>query len=122
MTRFSMSTVARSGSRLRSNVAVTVLTPSLVLEEVMYFMPSAPLICCSSGVVTADFDGLGTGSGIDGGNADLRRREIGKLCDGQRGNAGGARQNNQQGADGGEDRAMNEKVDHKSSLIVSGIG
>jgi len=26
----------------------------LVLEEVMYFMPSAPLICCSRGVVTAD--------------------------------------------------------------------
>ena len=53
LTRFSISTVARSGSRVRSKVAVTVLTPSLVLEEVMYFIPSAPLICCSSGVVTA---------------------------------------------------------------------
>ena len=49
-----MSTVARSGSRVMSKVAVIELTPSLPLEEVMYFMPSAPLICCSSGVVTAD--------------------------------------------------------------------
>ena len=54
LTRFSISTVARSGSRVISNVAVTVLTPSLPLEEVMYFMPSAPLICCSRTVVTAD--------------------------------------------------------------------
>ena len=54
LTRFSISTVARSGLRVISKVAVMVLTPSLVLEEVMYFIPSAPLICCSSGVVTAD--------------------------------------------------------------------
>src|ERR1700676_4245404 len=49
-----MSTEARSGSRVMSKVAVTELTPLLVLEDVMYFMPSAPLICCSRGVVTAD--------------------------------------------------------------------
>ncbi len=49
-----MSTEARSGSRLRSKVAVIELTPLLSLEEVMYFMPSEPLICCSRGVVTAD--------------------------------------------------------------------
>jgi hypothetical protein len=42
------------GIAVESKVAVMVLTPSLVLDEVMYFMPSAPLICCSSGVVTAD--------------------------------------------------------------------
>ena len=53
LTRFSMSTVARSGSRLMSKVTVTLLEPSLPLVEVIYFMPSAPLICCSSGMVTA---------------------------------------------------------------------
>ena len=48
-----MSTEARSGSRFRSNVATMLLDPSLLLSEVMYFMPSAPLICCSRGLVTA---------------------------------------------------------------------
>ena len=52
-TRFWMSTVARSGSRVRSNVTEIWLVPSLPLVEVMYFIPSAPLICCSSGIVTA---------------------------------------------------------------------
>ena len=61
-------------------------------------------------------DGLGAGPGIDGGDSDLRRREIRKLCDGQRRDADGARKNNEQGADGGEYGAMNKKVDHKCSL------
>src|ERR1700720_1190799 len=52
-TRFWMATAARSGSRSRSKVAVIVLTPLLLLVEVTYFMPSAPLICCSRGTVTA---------------------------------------------------------------------
>src|SRR5208283_2834501 len=63
-------------------------------------------------------DGLGAGSGIDGGDTDLRRRQVGELCDGQRRNAHRAGENNQQGADGGEDRAMNKKVDHKKQLPV----
>jgi hypothetical protein len=53
LTRFWMSTVARSGSRFRSNVAVMVLDPLFPLVELMYFIPSAPLICCSRGMVTA---------------------------------------------------------------------
>src|SRR2546423_6420554 len=48
-----MSTAAKSGSRVRSKVATMELTPLLLLVEVTYFIPSAPLICCSSGVVTA---------------------------------------------------------------------
>jgi hypothetical protein len=52
-TRLLTSTAARSGSRARSKVAVIKLMPSLPLLEVRYFIPSAPLICCSSGVVTA---------------------------------------------------------------------
>src|SRR5580698_8115670 len=31
-----------------------LLEPSLPLSDVMYFIPCAPLICCSSGMVTAD--------------------------------------------------------------------
>src|SRR5437899_7737029 len=49
-----MSTAARSGSRSKSKVAVIELLPSFPLVEVMYFIPCAPLICCSSGMVTAD--------------------------------------------------------------------
>ncbi len=100
---------------MRSKVAVTVLTPSLVLEEVMYFMPSAPLICCSSGVVTADSTVCALAPVYVAVTADLRRGEVGKLRNRQGRNAGRARQNNQQGADRGEYRAMNEKVDHKGS-------
>ncbi len=52
-TRFWMSTVARSGLRVRSKVTTMLLDPSFPLVEVMYFIPSAPLICCSRGIVTA---------------------------------------------------------------------
>src|SRR5215469_3839863 len=48
-----MSTAARSGLRVRSNVTRIWLVPSFPLVDVMYFIPSAPLICCSSGIVTA---------------------------------------------------------------------
>ncbi len=54
LTRFWTSTAAMSGSRPMSKVAVIELKPSLPLVEERYFSPSAPLICCSSGVVTAD--------------------------------------------------------------------
>jgi hypothetical protein len=53
LTRFWMSTAARSGSRVRSNVATIWLVPSLPLVEVRYLSPCAPLICCSRGMVTA---------------------------------------------------------------------
>ena len=36
-----------------SKTTVIVLNPVFVLEEVMYIMPSTPLMACSSGVVTA---------------------------------------------------------------------
>ncbi len=52
--RFCTSTAARSRLRLTSNVTVMMLVPSLPLVEVMYGMPSTPLMACSSGVVTAD--------------------------------------------------------------------
>ena len=58
------------------------------------------------------FDGLGTGSGIDGRDANLRRSEVGELCDGQRGNAGRAGKNDEQGADGREYWAVYKKIDH----------
>ena len=41
------------GIALRLNVAIIELTPLLLLVEVTYFIPSAPLICCSRGTVTA---------------------------------------------------------------------
>ncbi len=65
-------------------------------------------------------DGLGTGSGIDGRDADLRGREARKLRDGQCRDANRARENNEQGADGGEYGAMNKKVDHKKQFSVLG--
>ena len=52
LTRFCTSTAARSMSRETSKVTVMALEPSLPEVEVMYFMPSTPLICCSMGVVT----------------------------------------------------------------------
>src|SRR6266850_6344491 len=48
-----MSTAAKSTLRVMSKVVVIELVPSLPLLEVMYFIPSTPLICCSNGVVTA---------------------------------------------------------------------
>ena len=67
------------------------------------------------------FDGLGTGSGIDGRDANLRRRKIGELCDGERGNAHRARQNNQQRANGREHRTMNKKstIGRQFSVVSS---
>src|SRR5258708_32209403 len=53
LTRFSVSTAAGTGSRVRWNVAVNVLTPSLVLEDVTDFIASGPVICGSKGVGTA---------------------------------------------------------------------
>ena len=52
-TRFWTSTAARSGLRPTSNVTVMELRPLFVLAEVMYVMPSTPLMTDSSGVVTA---------------------------------------------------------------------
>ena len=54
VTRFCTSTAARSTSRPISKVAVMPLPPPLSLLELMYFIPGTPLICCSSGLVTAD--------------------------------------------------------------------
>jgi hypothetical protein len=36
-----------------SNVTLIVANPLFVLDDVMYSIPSTPLIACSSGVVTA---------------------------------------------------------------------
>ena len=52
--RFCTSTAATSRLRVISNVTVTDDEPSLPLVEVMYCIPSTPLIACSSGSVTAD--------------------------------------------------------------------
>jgi hypothetical protein len=57
-------------------------------------------------------ESLGAGSVINGGDRDLRRREVGELCYGKCGDADGASKNNEEGADGGENRAMNKKIDH----------
>src|SRR5208282_712100 len=66
------------------------------------------------------FDGLGAGSGINGADTDLGRGEVGKLRDGQRGDADGASENNEQGADGREYGAMNKEVDHGKKFSVLG--
>ena len=50
--RFWTSTAATSRFRETSNVMVIAHVPSLPLVEVMYCMPSTPLIACSSGIVT----------------------------------------------------------------------
>jgi len=73
--------------------------------EVMYFMPSAPLICARGGG-NSGFDGLGAGSGIDGRDADLRRREIGNCAMEAWGDSRRRLENDQQGADGREYGAM----------------
>ena len=52
-TRFCTSTAAMSTSRVTSKTTLMLAAPLLVLDEVMYSMPSTPLIACSSGVVTA---------------------------------------------------------------------
>ncbi len=51
--RFWTSTAAMSMSRVRSKVTVTIDEPSFPLDEVMYIMPSTPLMACSIGAVTA---------------------------------------------------------------------
>jgi len=51
--RFCTSTAATSRLRDTSKVMVTADVPSLPLDDVMYCMPSTPLIDCSSGIVTA---------------------------------------------------------------------
>ena len=51
--RFCTSTAATSRLRVKSNVTVIAHVPSLPLVDVMYCIPSMPLIACSSGLVTA---------------------------------------------------------------------
>ena len=63
------------------------------------------------------FDRLGTGSGVYGRNANLRGSEIGELCDGECGNAGRAGENNEQRADGGKYRTMNEEINHRKAVL-----
>ena len=41
-------------SRESVNWMVMLLVPELVLDELMYVIPSTPLMTCSRGVVTAD--------------------------------------------------------------------
>ena len=98
-----------------SNVAVTVLTPLFALEDVMYFMPSAPLICCSSGVVTADSTSGNWRPCTRQSRRLAEAARFGNWRDGERGDASRARENNKEGANSGEDRAMNKKVDHRRS-------
>ena len=52
-TRFCTSTAAASRLRSTSKVMVMVEVPSLPETDWMYRIPSTPLICCSSGTVTA---------------------------------------------------------------------
>jgi len=56
------------------------------------------------------FHGLGASAGVIGGNTDLRRREVRELRDGQSRNGNRPCENNQQGADCGKDRAVNEEI------------
>ena len=85
--------------------------------DVLHALSAVDLLLEGGG--NSGFDGLGAGSGIDGRDADLRRREIGKLRDGKRGDADGACENDQQGADGREYGAMNKKVDHSKTVLSS---
>ena len=54
LTRFWTSTAARSMLREASNVTEMTDEPSFEDEDVTYFIPCTPLICCSSGIVTPD--------------------------------------------------------------------
>ncbi len=53
-TRFCTSTAAMERSYPVSKVTVMELVPSFELVELMYRMPSTPLMACSNGMVTAD--------------------------------------------------------------------
>ena len=60
--------------------------------------------------------GLGGGSGGGHADRDLRRRDAGVLRDRQRGDGERARQHDDDRDDPGEDRAVDEEVDHVSAL------
>src|SRR5271166_331360 len=96
LTRFWMSTVARSGSRFRSKVAVMLLDPSLPLVELMYFIPICSVDLLLQGNGHRTLHRLSAGAGVEAGDANLRRRQIRKLRDRQRGNYSRTCKNNQQ--------------------------
>ena len=62
------------------------------------------------------FDCLRAGSSIETAHGDLRRSEIGELGDWERGDNGGARKNDEQRADGRENGAVNEEINHRGNL------
>ena len=64
-------------------------------------------------------DGLGVGAHIVGRHRHHRRRQRGIHGHGKIGNADGARENDQQGANRGEYRPMNEEIDKQSKLSFS---
>ena len=78
-------------------------------------MPSTPLIACSSGVVTAVSTVLRARAGVERGDLDLRRRELRILRDRQRRDGEGARQDDDERADGRQDRPSDEGVDEHGS-------
>ena len=61
-------------------------------------------------VVTADSTSLRVGADVVAGDDDLRRGELRVERDGQGGDADGAGEHDEQGADRGEDRAADEEI------------
>ena len=59
------------------------------------------------------FHGLSAGSDVNACNGNLRRRQGGKLGDWQSGNYGRARENDEERADCGEDRAFYEEINEQ---------
>ena len=62
------------------------------------------------------FHSLRAGANVEAVYGNLRRRQVGKLRNWQRGNDHGAPENNHQGANRGEYRTMNEKVNEHEKV------
>src|ERR1035437_5322804 len=76
LTRLWMSDATLSMSAPISKLAVSDIEPLEALDEVMYVIPSAPLICCSSGAATA----LATVSALAPGYTADTETEGGAIC------------------------------------------
>ena len=120
-TRFCTSTAATSMLRLTSKVTVTLDDPLLPLDEVMYCIPSTPLIACSIGCVTADLDDLGARALIERVDAHRRRRQLRELRDRQRRNRDGAGEDDHQRAHARQDRPSDEGVYNHRTLGTAGL-
>ena len=117
MTRFCTSTAARSESRVTSNVTVIVRHAAVGARRghVEHALDAVDRLLERRG--DRGLDRLRVGAGVERGDVDLRRRQLRILRDRHRRDRDRAGEDDDERADGREDRPADEGVDEHGDLL-----